>query len=88
MSEQTSVYSAAELDAKISLWQARSSIFGIRSERAIAKWCLLSVIAGDEFDSVQEINTYLLQESPTPEKKIDALVTTVKVLVAKQEENR
>jgi hypothetical protein len=83
--EQTAKLSERELGEKIISWQERAVRYDINTERAIAKWCYMAVVGGDEFDTIPEVESYLKRETPPPAAKVDALMTILRVLLQQEE---
>jgi hypothetical protein len=75
----TATISDEELDAKILRWQARAARHVVVTERAIAKWCFLSLATKDEFDELPEIRDYLAQPAPEPSIKVSTLMDALYV---------
>jgi len=83
--DHTATSSDKELDAKILRWQARAAQHGVVTERAIAKWCFLSLATNDEFDTLPEIREYLAQPEPEPSVKVSTLMDALYVRLRQAE---
>ena len=72
--EITAAITGEELDEKIIRYQARAARHDAVNERAIAKWCFLSLVTTESFDDLPEIRDYLAQPAPEPSVKVDTLM--------------
>jgi len=74
-----------ELTGMILDWQTRAAAYGVVTERAMAKWCLLSMMVGPAFHNEPEVAAYLRQAEPPPSVKIDTLLDALYVRVRQGE---
>jgi len=72
--DHTSSLNQQELDDKITLWQERAGAYAVSSQRSVAKWCLLSLLAGDYFENIPQVQEYLKRPEPDASAKVDYLL--------------
>jgi hypothetical protein len=72
--EITAAITGEELDEKIVRYRTRAARHGAVSERAIAKWCFVSLVTTETFDDLPEIRDYLAEPTPEPSVKVDTLM--------------
>lgn len=53
--------------------------YGIRTERALAKWSYLSLLADGKLIDVEGVKDYLEQPHPSPSEKMDRLMKSLAV---------
>jgi hypothetical protein len=83
--DHTAKISAEDLDGNILRWQARAARHGAVTERAIAKWCFLSLATTETFDESPEIRDYLALPEPAPAAKVDTLMDALYVRLRQSE---
>jgi hypothetical protein len=84
--EHTGSISNEDLDLKIVQWQARAAGHGAVAERAIAKWCFLSLAMTETFDDLPEIRDYLALPTPEASAKVDTLMDALYVRLRQAEQ--
>jgi hypothetical protein len=72
--EVTASWDDATLAQRIADADRRASLHGIRSERGIARFVGIALVAGPEFDNIPEVRACLDRPGVDPEVKIDLLV--------------
>lgn len=81
----TQALAEEELLAKIRGCQIRAAVYGVVTERGIAKWCLLSMLTNEAFHDQPEIHQYLSEPQPDPAAKIDTLVDALYIRMRQAE---
>lgn len=76
------------LRKRIAACRAAAETYGVVGERAVAKWCFLSVVAGDEFHRNPDIQVYLKADHPDPDAKVDCLMDALYVRLKQAETDR
>lgn len=83
--QQTGAFDDQDFLVRIQEWQSCAAIYGVITERAIAKWCLLSMLAGKAFHEQPEVHQYLCEPQPDPATKIDTLVDALYIRMRQAE---
>jgi hypothetical protein len=77
LADEARVMSDADLMALIKRQEARAAKLGIETERGIAKWCFMAIVAGEEFDQERSIASFLGDaRNGAPEERVDKLLST------------
>src|SRR5690349_9371577 len=67
--QQVARFESKELESKLDQWQHSAETFGVDTERGIAKWCLLALIAGDQFYDLPPVHALLGSPGANPGAK-------------------
>jgi hypothetical protein len=77
-----------DLRARIKRWQEQAASYGIVTQRAVTKWCFLSMVLGDNFQQIPSIQQYLRQDIPDGSTKVHSLMKALEVKLREKELGR
>jgi hypothetical protein len=77
LTDKARAMSDRDLLALIKRQEARAAKLGVETERGIARWCFMAIVAGEKFDQERSIASFLgdARNGP-PEERVGKLLST------------